>query len=135
MRQYFLFLFVIFASPFVKAEWRMLVHGSTHQPEQYIDVEKVKQTGPMAIYRQVPVLSQGDGLDSNGDLSTLALYEYDCMKAKFRLLQLSGFSRRWAEGQVTAAAAPNGLTQWTPVHFESLEQQIFNLLCSDGKDQ
>lgn len=86
MRQYFIGLFFIFGSSSVMAEWQILSGVGPTDSEQYIDLQNVKQTGPMAIYRQVQVLSQGAAVSTNGVLSTLALYEYDCMNTKFRLL-------------------------------------------------
>jgi hypothetical protein len=135
MRQYCLCFFFIFASPAVFAEWQMLLDGNTTQFKQYIDLENVKQTGPMAIYRQVHVLSQGDASASNGVLSTLALYEYDCMRAKFRLLQISGFSRQWADGQTMPLSQPTGIGEWRPLALQSAGQQAFQLLCPDGEEK
>ena len=59
MRQSLICLLFTFASPFAIADWQILSDGNKQEPEQYIDLQKVKQTGPMAIYRQVPVLSHG----------------------------------------------------------------------------
>jgi hypothetical protein len=134
MRPYVIGLFVFFASPWVMADWKTL---STDRPsgyEQYIDLEKVKQSGPMAIYRQVQVLSQAKAVAANSALSTLALYEYDCMNTKVRLLEISGFSRQWAEGQPVPVAAPSAHAQWLPLSAQMLGQKIFDLICPYGKD-
>jgi hypothetical protein len=134
MRQYFIGLFVIFVSPFVMAEWQILSEGGSQEPQQYIDLHTVTQSGPMAIYRRVQVLSQGVAVAANGIQSMLALYEYDCMNTKFRLLQTLGFSKQWAEGDSMALSAPSGPAQWLPLPLQALGQKTFDLLCPDGKD-
>ena len=134
MRQNLICLLFAFASPFAMADWQILSAGSIQGPEQYIDLRKVKQTGPMAIYRQVEVLSQGPTVDANGVLSTLALYEYDCMNAKFRLLQISGFSRQWAEGEAISLARSRNIGEWLSLPLQPLGQKTYDLLCPNGKD-
>jgi hypothetical protein len=116
------------------AEWQIISDGSAHGSEQYIDLKKVKQTGPMAIYRQVQVLSQDISLAATGTKSTLSLYEYDCMNAKVRLLQILGFSRQWAEGQSINLPPSSDSGQWLPLSRQPLGQKTFDLLCPDGKD-
>jgi hypothetical protein len=134
VRQYFVALFCIFTSPFVMAEWQTLSDGGSHEPQQYIDLHSVKQAGPMAIYRQVQVLSQGAAVSTPGVLSTLLLYEYDCMNTKFRLLEVTGFSMQWAKGQAMTLSVPSSPTKWLPLPLQALGQKTFDLLCPDGKD-
>ncbi len=134
VRQYFVALFCIFTSPFVMAEWQILSDGGSHEPQQYIDLHSVKQAGPMAIYRQVQVLSQGAAVSTPGVLSTLLLYEYDCMNTKFRLLEVTGFSMQWAKGQAMTLSVPSSPTKWLPLPLQALGQKTFDLLCPDGKD-
>jgi len=80
------------------------------------------------------VLTQGVAVAANGVLSTLALYEYDCMNTKLRLLQTSGFSRQWAEGDNMTVSASSGSGPWLPLSAQALGQKTFDLLCPDGKD-
>jgi hypothetical protein len=134
LRQYFIGLSFIFVSPFALADWQVLSDGGSQDSEHYIDLQNVKQTGPMAIYRQVHVLSQGRAVADNGVLSTLALYEYDCMNTKFRVLQTSGFSRQWAEGQPVTSSESSGPAEWLALSMQALGKKTFDLLCPDGKD-
>ena len=134
MRRYLICLLFTVASPFAMADWQILSDGSNQESDQYIDLQKVKQAGPMAIYRQVEVLSQGPKLVADGVLSTLALYEYDCMNAKFRLLQISGFSRQWAEGQITPLARSSSIGEWLALPLQPLGQRTYDLVCPGGKD-
>ena len=134
VRQYFVGLFFIFTSPFVMAEWQILSDGGSDEPQQYIDFQNVKQAGPMAIYRQVQVLSQGAAVSTPDVLSTLLLYEYDCMKTKFRLLEATGFSMQWAKGQAMTLSVSSSSTKWLPLPLQALGQKTFDLLCPDSKD-
>lgn len=134
VRQYVIGLFFIFISPFVMAEWQLLSEPNPQDSEQYIDLQDIKQTGPMAIYRQVQVLTQGVAVAANGVQSTLALYEYDCMNTKFRLVQTSGFSRLWAEGERITVSASSSPANWLSLSAQALGQKTFDLLCPDGKD-
>ncbi len=134
VRQHVIGLFFMLISPFVMAEWQLLSEANPEDSKQYIDLQNVKQTGPMAIYRQVRVLTQGVTVATNGVLSTLALYEYDCMNAKFRLLQTSGFSRLSAEGERMTDSASSSPAKWLSLSEQALGQKTFDLLCPDGKD-
>jgi len=134
MRQYFVGLFFIFTSPFVMAEWQILSDGGSHEPQQYIDLQNVKQAGPMAIYRQVQVLSQGADVSTPDVLSTLLLYEYDCMNTKFRLIEATGFSMQWAKGQAMTLSVPSSSTKWLPLPLQAIGQKTFDLVCPDGKN-
>jgi len=134
VRQYFVGLFFIFISPFVMAEWQILSDGGSDEPQQYIDLQNVKQAGPMAIYRQVQVLSQGAAVSTPDVLSTLLLYEYDCMNTKFRLLEATGFSMQWAKGQAMTLSVSSSSTKWLPLPLQALGQKTFDLLCPDGKE-
>ena len=116
------------------AEWQILSDGGSHEPQQYIDLQNVKQAGPMAIYRQVQVLSQGAAVSTPGVLSTLVLYEYDCMNTKFRLLEATGFSMQWAKGQTVPLSVSSSPTKWLPLPLQALGQKTFDLLCPDGKE-
>lgn len=134
MRRYVIGLFFFLFSTFVAAEWQVLSDGGAQDFQQYIDLQNVKQTGPMAIYRQVQVLSQGRAVEVNGVLSTLALYEYDCMNTKFRVLQTSGFNKQWAEGQSMTLSESSASAKWLSLPMQALGKKTFDLLCPDGKD-
>lgn len=133
MRQCFIGLLLTVVSSCVMAEWQLL-SADDPQAHQYIDLEKVTQSGPMAIYRQVQVLLQGPATAAGGALSMLAHYEYDCMNAKVRLLRTAEFSRQWAEGQALPGAESGGPAAWVPLAGQPLGQKTFDLICPGGKD-
>ena len=117
----------------VFAEWQRIGDGHAKELEHYLDMPSVKQTGPMSIYRQIQVLSQGAALKQQSFASTLSLYEYDCMSAKLRVLQVTGFSQAWGKGdQVLVSTSDAGA--WQVLPDSPLGQQTLDLLCPGAKD-
>jgi len=117
----------------VFAEWQRITDDNAKELEHYVDMQSVKQTGPMSIYRQIQVLSQGAALKPQSLASTLSLHEYDCMSAKLRVLQVTGFSQAWGEGdKVLVSTSP--ASAWQALPDSPLGQQMVDLLCPSGKD-
>jgi hypothetical protein len=135
LSRYFTCVVSVLVSSSAIAEWTKVSNDVLRESEQYIDQDSVKQSGPMAIYRQVHVLSQGSELLDEGVSSRLSVYEYDCMNIKLRVLEISGFSEAWAKGQKTGLqpASPNS-RQWQDLPSHALGQVTFNMLCPSGKD-
>jgi hypothetical protein len=134
MNRYLISLVFVLMSPAVIAQWTKVADGSTLEPDQYIETNSVKQAGPMAIYRQVNVLSQGPALIAEDLASKLSIYEYDCMNNKFRVLQSIGFRKAWATGdQVELQPTSKNLKEWRDLPSNSLGQVTFNMLCPGGK--
>ena len=115
------------------AEWQRIGDGHAKELEYYLDMPSVKQTGPMSIYRQIQVLSQGAALKQQSFASTLSLYEYDCMSAKLRVLQVMGFSQAWGKGDQVLVSTSNA-SAWQVLPDSPLGQQTLDLLCPSGKD-
>ena len=112
------------------AEWKKIANGNGQEPEQYIEMDSVKQTGLMAIYRQVNVLSQGGALLPKGVSSKLSLYEYDCMNSKFRMLQTSAYRELWAAGDKVVLQSPTQASKdWQDLPPQSLGQIALSMLC------
>jgi hypothetical protein len=89
----------------------------------------------MSIYRQIQVLSQGAALKQQSLASTLSLHEYDCMSANFRVLQVTGFSQAWGEGDKVLVTLPaSGANAWQALPDSPIGQQMVDLLCPSGKD-
>ena len=128
-------------SPTIFAEWLNLANDKTSKAnleenqltQQFIDLDNVKQAGPMAIYRQVMILSQGAD-QPRGALSTVSLYEYDCMNSKLRILKTSSFSEEWAKGE-TLILPPTlpGLGEWANLPNSILGKKTFDLVCPTGR--
>ena len=81
------------------AEWVKV--GDTRQLkfEKYIDPDTVKQSGPMAIMRQVWEIGNllEPGADRVASVKTLA--EYNCQTRQLRVLQEVRFTEPWAKGK------------------------------------
>jgi hypothetical protein len=133
--RYFFALLVVLLSSSVNAEWTRVSKGDLLERQHYIDHASVKQSGPMAIYRQVHVLSQEPELRNQGIQSKFAVYEYDCMNSKLRVLETSVFSAAWAKGEkkVLQPSSPDS-KQWQDLPNHALGRVTLNLLCPSGKD-
>ena len=119
----------------VFAEWQRITDEHAKELEHFLDMQSVKQAGPMSIYRQVQVLSQGSSLKQQSFESTISLHEYDCMSAKLRVLQVAGFSQAWGAGDKVLVTLPaSNANAWQSLPDTPLGQQTVDLLCPSGKD-
>lgn len=135
VRFYIILLMLASVNSSVYATWEKVSEAYAAAPEMYIEMESVKQAGPMSIYRQVKVLSQGPALNVNRMGSKVELYEYDCMSSKLRILQVSGYSQAWATGEAADAPPLNPvMREWQDLPTSQLGQPTLNMLCPSGKD-
>jgi len=135
LRDYFFLLMLASVNSSVYAAWEKVSEANAADPEMYIEMESVKQAGPMSIYRQVKVLSQGPSLKVTRMGSKVELYEYDCMNSKLRILQVSGYSQAWATGEAADAPPLNPeVREWQDLPKSQLGQPTLNMLCPSGKD-
>ena len=135
VRAYVILLMLASVNSSVYATWEKVSEANAADPEMYIEMESVKQAGPMSIYRQVKVLSQGPALNVNRMGSKVELYEYDCMNSKLRILQVSGYSQAWATGEAADAPPLNAvMREWQDLPKSQLGQATLNTLCPSGKD-
>jgi hypothetical protein len=135
LRAYVILLMLASVNSSVYATWEKVSDANAADPEMYIEMESIKQAGPMSIYRQVKVLSQGPSLNLNRIGSKVELYEYDCMNSKLRILQVSGYSQAWATGEAADAPPLNAvMREWQELPKSQLGQPTLNTLCPSGKD-
>jgi hypothetical protein len=136
-------LFLMAISPPVFSEWSKLANPISQAKQQgeqlkeqfsekFIDMDTVKQTGPMAIYRQVMILSQG-ARTPQSVMSSLSLYEYDCMNTKLRIINTTSFTEEWAKGEIVALPPAPNLREWGNLPRTVLGKQTFDMLCPSGK--
>ena len=120
----------------VLAEWQRLDIEPEDTSELYMDTLSVKQSGPMAIYRQVHILKQGPNLLWPTAASTTTLYEYNCMNSLVRVLQVAGFDKLWATGNTLELLPPSpDMAQWHRTSaVVSLAQPMVDTLCPRGSD-
>ena len=85
------------------ADWSRIAEKSHPEPQQYIDLDSVKQTGPMAIMRRVWELRNFSKPVNGGVRSIKRLSEYDCMNQRHRVIQELWFTDPWAQGESVAS--------------------------------
>ena len=130
-----LFGSLVLASSSVLAEWQSLGGKQSNGRQLFMDPQSVKQAGPMAIYRQVQVLSQGPNLLAPTAASIVTLYEYDCVSFRARVLRVVGFDEPWAAGNTLKLPSPSAAAaQWHTPAEASLAESMADALCPRGED-
>jgi len=117
------------------AEWVRVGDARLATLEKYIDPDNVKQTGPMAIMRQVWEIGNflQPGNDRVASVKTLA--EYDCQNRKLRVLQEFRFTEPWAKGkEVTPANLNKAPSDWSTIPPNSVGDAIIDIVCPSGED-
>jgi len=134
IRRYLLITGLGFVGLAANAEWTKIINPSPQEQELYMDMDSVKQTGPMAIHRQVNILSQGSELRAKGIASQVSLYEYDCMNSKLRVLETSVYSKAWAAGETTLMPLPpQSAKEWLNLPAHALGQIALEMVCPGSK--
>ena len=130
-----LFGCLVLVSSSVLAEWQKLNGKQSNGRQLFMDPQSVKQAGPMAIYRQVQVLSQGSDLLAPDATSVVTLYEYDCVSFRARVLWVVRFDKPWGAGnplKLSSFSAAAG--QWHTPAEASLAGPMVDALCPQGDD-
>ncbi len=103
--------------------------------EKYIDPDHVKQSGPMAIMRQVWEIDNYLEPTKDRIVSVKTLAEYDCQNRQLRVLKEFWFAEPWAKGRdLTPADMNQAVSHWTPVTSNSVGEAIINMVCPGGED-
>ena len=130
-----LFGCLVLASSSVLAEWQRLSGEQSSNRQLFMDPQSVKQAGPMAIYRQVQVLSQDPNLLAPTAASIVTLYEYDCVSFRARVLRVVGFDEPRAAGNALKLPSPSTVAgQWHTPAEASLAEPMVAALCPQGND-
>ena len=130
-----LFGCLVLVSSSALAEWQRLSGSQSDGRQLFMDPQSVRQAGPMAIYRQVQVLSQGPNLLVPTAASVVTLYEYDCVSFRARVLSVVGFDEPWATGNTLILPPPSAAAaQWHTPTEASLVEPMVNALCPRGDD-
>lgn len=128
-------LVVGFAHGIANAAWTQLDpdSGATGQ-RRYVDLDTVRQAGPMAIYRQVSELTVFATRLESGAVSIVRTSEYDCMSARVRVLREAGFRSPWAGGE-TASIPVEYRRQggWHALSADPAGEAVWDLLCPGGE--
>lgn len=123
-------LTLLFASVTASAEWEQV--GDTRQLkfEKYIDPDNVRQSGPMAIMRQVWEISNYLEPSKTRVASVKTLTEYDCQNRQLRVLKEFWFAEPWASGkELTPPEMNQAVSDWTPLAPGSVNEAIIDKVC------
>jgi hypothetical protein len=117
------------------AEWVKVGDTRHLKFEKYIDPDTLKQSGPMAIMRQIWEI--GNFLEPGSDrvASVKTLAEYNCQTRQLRVLQEFRFTEPWAKGkEVTPANLNQAPSDWSAIAPNSVGDAIIDIVCPSGED-
>ena len=117
------------------AEWVRVGDARLATLEKYIDPDNVKQTGPMAIMRQLWEISNFTEPEKDGALSAKILAEYDCQNRRYRTLEQHRFTEAWARGrQLKPPDLNQTATAWSAITPSSINAAVIDIVCPGGDD-
>jgi len=131
-----LFLLLLFSfSQAALADWSRVAETSHPEPQQYLDLDSVKQTGPMAIMRRVWELRNYSTPHHDKVRSIKRLSEYDCMDRRHRVVQELWFTDPWAKGEnVPPLLRDDAELAWRPIAPRSINEIILDEMCPHEND-
>jgi len=131
-----LFLLLLFSfSQAALADWSRVAETSHPEPQQYLDLDSVKQTGPMAIMRRVWELRNYSTPHHDKVRSIKRLSEYDCMDRRHRVVQELWFTDPWAKGEnVPPPLRDDAELAWRPIEPRSINEIILDEMCPHEND-
>jgi hypothetical protein len=122
MRLLPLMLLVVCCS--VRAEW-VFISGSDYGAA-YVDSEIIRGRGRIRSAWHLHNLASRDPDD--GAFSQRSFYEHDCEERKFRTIEISAHSEKWAGGATLSSNPGNG--RWKPIPPQTVGETIHNFVCS-----
>ena len=131
-----LFLLLLFSfSQAALADWSRVAETTHPEPQQYLDLDSVKQTGPMAIMRRVWELRNYSTPHHDKVRSIKRLSEYDCMDRRHRVVQELWFTDPWAKGEsVPPPLRDDAELAWRPIAPRSINEIILDEMCPHEND-
>lgn len=112
------------------ADWLKMKSAVDLSFEKFIDIQAIRQTGPMNTMRRVWEISNLTAESSNKVLSIKTHMEYDCRERRIRVLEESKFSKHWAEGENLSVSEQDGNSgNWSGIRKGSVSDTIFNRVC------
>jgi hypothetical protein len=117
------------------AEWVRVGGAHPLKFEQYIDPDNVKQSGPMAIMRQVWEMKNYPEPAKDSGASIKTLVEYNCQNRQLRVLKEFLFTEPWAKGkEISPPATDQAAGGWTQITPGSSGEAIIDIVCPSGED-
>ena len=135
MKSLFLLL-LLFISATASADWLKINGVADPSSEKFIDMDAIRQTGPMNTMRRVWEVSNLTTGTANKALSIKNHTESDCKDRRIRILEESNFSEHWAKGEsLTVTGHDTKPGNWSSIRKGSVSEAIFNRVCpSDESD-
>ena len=126
-------LILLFATATAFANWVKIDGPSGALYEKFIDINTIRQSGPMNTMRRVWEINNLAAASASNISSVKQHVEYDCKDRRYRVIEESSFSARWAKGEsLTVAAAETKASDWSAIALGSITETIFNRVCPNG---
>ena len=123
-------LLLLFLAPSASAEWSKIQGTVAHSTEKFIDLETIRQTGPMNTMRRFWEINHLTERAPNKALSIKSYMEYDCKDRRVRVLEQSSFTEYWAQGEELAPTVRDGeAVKWNVIGKRSINETIFKRVC------
>ena len=134
---------LLFATATAFANWVKIDGPSGALYEKFIDINAIRQSGPMNTMRRVWEINNltnasssnisSNSVSSSNVSSVKQHVEYDCKDRRYRVIEESSFSERWAKGEsLTVAPANPKPGDWNTIAPGSTTETIFNRVCPNG---
>ena len=121
---------LLFMNASASAEWLKIKGTAANSAEKLIDVETIRQTGPMNTMRRFWELNHLTERAPNKALSIKSYMEYDCKDRRVRVLEESSFTEYWAQGEKLALTVHDSqLTKWNAIGKRSINETVFKRVC------
>ena len=124
---------LLFATATAFANWEKINGPSGALYEKFIDINAIRQSGPMNTMRRVWGINNLATASASNISSVKQHVEYDCKDRRYRVIEESSFSERWAKGEsLTVAPANSKPIDWSAIAPGSITETIFNRVCPNG---
>ena len=134
---------LLFATATAFANWVKIDGPSGALYEKFIDINAIRQSGPMNTMRRVWEINNltnasssnisSNSVSSSNVSSVKQHVEYDCKDRRYRVIEESSFSERWAQGEsLTVATTDAKPSDWSAIDLGSITESIFNRVCPNG---
>ena len=120
----------LFYGAVASADWVAVPRAADPSPATFIDMETIRQTGPMNTMRRVWQLRNLTQSAAENTLSIKSHMEYDCKDRRVRLLEANHFADSWGRGDKLDVAVPAAKSRdWGVIGKGNLSEAIFLRVC------
>ena len=124
---------LLFATATAFANWVKIDGPSGALYEKFIDIDAIRQSGPMNTMRRVWEINNLAAASASNISSVKQHVEYDCKDRRYRVIEERSLPERWAQGEsLTVATTDAKPSDWSAIDLGSITETIFNRVCPDG---